>query len=72
MKKQLQNTKAAAIDKKELQEAKARKEALKKSPNTDDLIPVYIDDKTTMFIKPGEDPELKKAEFFRKHEMLEA
>lgn len=64
-------TNAAIRDKRELHADKKLKAALKKSPNTDDLTPVRIDDKTTIYVEPGEDIEAARQNFINKHNQFE-
>ena len=66
------NPKAAAYDKKQLAADKKEREMIKSSPDTSKQIPVRIDEKTMIYIKPGQDPEQAKKRFLKKLEMQEA
>jgi len=70
-KQHLNNPKAGIRDRQELKAEKLRKMALEQSPKTDDLLPVFIDAKTTIYIKPGEDPEQARKNFIEKHNQFE-
>jgi len=50
---------------------KKRQEVISQSPDTGKNIPVRIDNKTTIYIKPGQDPETAKERFLKKLEMFE-
>lgn len=65
------NVKAALRDKHELKLERDRKRALKLSPNTEEMLPVFIDQKTTIYIKPGEDPEQARRKWIEKHNAFE-
>lgn len=60
-------SKAGNADKMELQQERKRKAAIKASPDLSQLIPVRIDPKTIIFIKPGGDPEKARNNFIHKY-----
>jgi hypothetical protein len=71
IKQKLSNPKAAQYDKKVLAQEKKLQKLLQNSPKTDDLIPVFIDAKTTIYIKPGEDVDEARKNFIEKHNQFE-
>jgi hypothetical protein len=71
IKQKATNPRAAALDKKTLAQEKKLKKLLESSPKTDDMVPVFIDTKTTIYIKPGEDVEEARRNFIDKHNQFE-
>ncbi len=71
IKQNITNPRAAVLDKKTLAQEKKLKELLENSPKTDDMVPVFIDTKTTIYIKPGEDVEEARRNFIEKHNQFE-
>lgn len=59
-------SKTVMLDHKKMVEDKKRISAIASSPDHEELIPIYINPKTTIFCKPGEDPQEKKRKFLQR------
>lgn len=65
------SSKAPIIDRQMLQHERKRIKAINASPDLSQKIPVKIDAKTTIYIKPGEDPEQARKNFIERHNQFE-